>query len=81
MDWIRTRILPTPQRTSVQIAVKSNSASNPRFSREIQIHECAAEDPALTSRILELLDAGFAVVLRTNTGWEHIILPRQHDHS
>ena len=79
MDWIRTRILPTPQHTSVQIAVKSISVSNPRFPQEIQIHECAVEDPSLTSRILELLDAGFAGELRTNTGWEHILLPRQND--
>lgn len=79
MDWIRTRILPTPQHTSIQIAVLSTSTSSSRFRQDIQIHECSSEDPQLTPRILELLDAGFSVVLRSNTGWEHIILPRQYD--
>ena len=79
MDWIRTRILPTPQHTSIQIAVLSTSTSPSRFRQDIQIHECSSEDPQLTPRILELLDAGFPVVLRSNTGWEHIILPCQYD--
>ncbi len=81
MNWIRTRILPTPQHTSVQIAVMSTSTNSSRFCQDIQIHECSSEDPQLTPRILELLDAGFPVVLRSNTGWEHIILPGQHDPS
>lgn len=81
MDWIRTRILPTPQYTSVQIAVLSTSTKPSRFCQDIQIHECSSEDPQLTPRILELLDAGFPVVLRSNTGWEQIILPGQHDQS
>ena len=79
MDWIRTRILPTPQHTSIQIAVLSTSTLHSRFREYIQIHEFSSEDPQITPRILELLDAGFPVVLRSNTGWEHIILPRQHD--
>ena len=79
MDWIRTRIRPTPQHTSIQIAVPSTATTHSRFPRDIQIHECSPEDPELTPRIMELLDAGFPVVLRTNSGWEHIILPRQYD--
>ena len=79
MDWIRTRILPPAQHTSIQISVLPTSTPSTRFRQDIQIHECSAEDPQLTTRILELLDAGFSVVLRTNTGWEHIILPRQND--
>ncbi|MEL6742774.1 MAG: hypothetical protein AAFO67_04115 [Planctomycetota bacterium] len=53
----------------------------PDLPKNIQIHECSSEDPQLTPRILELLDAGLPVVLRSNTGWEHIILPGQHDPS
>ena len=80
MDWIRNRILPTPQPTSIQIAVPSTATPHSRFRQDIQIHECSSADPQLTPRSWELLDAGFPVVLRTNNGWEHVILPDQHDH-
>ena len=63
MNWIRTRILPTPS-TLLFIAVLSTSTKPSRFCQDIQIHECSSEDPQLTPRILELLDAGFPVVLR-----------------
>ena len=80
MDWMRTRILPPTQHTAIQISVLPTSTPSTRFHQDIQIHECSSEDPQLTPRILELLDAGFPVVLRSNNGWEHIILPGQHDH-
>ena len=77
MDRPNVRPLPTPADTSVFISAFVAEAPCHRFSDEIQIHHIAADDPNLAPRVLELLDAGFAVVLRTNTGWEQVILPRR----